>query len=80
MSFTERAVKQRKASPWIAAFNLIRGIAFATVEVLAALALDGWLPWALLAMAAYTVVYTAIGLGGMIVVAVEAMNQTGRRP
>jgi hypothetical protein len=31
-------------------------------------------------MAAYTVVYTAIGVGGMIVVAVEAMNQTGRRP
>lgn len=73
---TERLAKPGKASVKMAAFNMLRGISFATVQILAALALDGWLSVACAVMAGYNITIMVIVICGWALVAVDVMNKT----
>lgn len=71
----ERLTKPRKASAKIAAFNMGRGVVFATVQIMAALALDGWLSVACAVMAGYNITIMVVAICGWASVAIHVMNE-----
>lgn len=74
-SFIERAAKPRKASVGRGLFNLSLIAVFTTVQFLAAVALDGWLAWGLLVIAARNVVVFVLSVVGLAAMASEAVNR-----
>lgn len=72
---TACGAKHRRPKAYRALVVLAQSVAITVVQVLAALALDGWLAWALWAVVARNVIFTTLLVSGLAIEAADAPEQ-----
>lgn len=72
---TTPLIKPKPAKAGNALFTYARGIAFITIQVLAALALDGWLSVALWINVGWNVLTLVVMTTGLAIIAAKAINR-----